>query len=502
VRIAGANQIALATADTVANSQVFGFVAAIIETGSNPEYIVHHFMFADNLVGSLGNLVPNTRIYLTNLGGYSDNFGTIFQPVGIAISTDSALLFANPAGGLGGAGGGVTGIQGQTGIQGVRGMTGVGAQGVTGLIGVTGLQGIGGGTGYQGITGVQGVPGVTGMVGLAYFTNATKAADTTFGFGYGGQSTYTDDPELQVSLLANTYYYVDILFAFTGNYTYDTFNKRLTYTGSLSGCDLTGETIYNNEPFGGGYMGGGVNAVQATSLPWTEATSFNTYTPWVTRLKGWIKTSTSGTLKWQFYNSGYSSYTCTSLAGNYISVRVGDGAIQGATGIQGVTGAYGGPPGATGIQGITGPTSITEYNTVKTADDSHSSIAADSTLSIILPAGNYQIEGWFFFIGGSGGYLVTNWAFSGTASYLSHTWDNGTGNLGSGGYYPTGFSASPSFPYPSGTLGFYTGNGWYQPIWVTGSIFVTVSGTFALRWGASGGSITLKQGSWLRCTKV
>jgi hypothetical protein len=91
VRIAGVGQIALATADTLSNSQLFGFVAAVIETGSQPEYIVQHYC----AVSSLSGLTPKAPVYLTNVGGYSATPGTIPAIVGTAISTTAALLTAD-----------------------------------------------------------------------------------------------------------------------------------------------------------------------------------------------------------------------------------------------------------------------------------------------------------------------------------------------------------------------------------------------------------------------
>ena len=83
-------QQALAT--TQADSQVFGFIAAIDETGSTPNYIVHHRIYVNGLTG----LTPNTFVYLTDAGGISATPGTVNTPIGLAISTTEALLFATP----------------------------------------------------------------------------------------------------------------------------------------------------------------------------------------------------------------------------------------------------------------------------------------------------------------------------------------------------------------------------------------------------------------------
>lgn len=91
VYVAGDNRVGLATAEDETKAQVIGFIAYMPTPDTA---IIEHYRKIDGFTG----LIFGMPIFLSNSGSYDSAPGTIEKAVGVAISSESALLMAAPGG--------------------------------------------------------------------------------------------------------------------------------------------------------------------------------------------------------------------------------------------------------------------------------------------------------------------------------------------------------------------------------------------------------------------
>ena len=373
VYVDAADDVALATSALGSGGPVIGFCA---HKPTPTTCVIAQYIRIANLSG----LVVDGVVYLQDNGSYAQTPGSTDIPLGIAIDTTTALLSAAPnpsqagASGFSGfsgmgqsgySGAGQSGTSGQSGISGQTGP--IGNSGQSGYSGVAGsFAGIGQ-SGYSGTSGFSGTwSGASGISGVSGFSGALAGVQTQLvaqkpsvenhGFGYGGQNSYATgtDSNLQITLAPNTYYQIDTVMAFSGTYQYDTFYAQLNYTGTTQACEITGWPVYpsasvNNSPY--------LTAIAWNALPGNFNTSLNNNSnamPYAVHVTGYIWTTAGGTLEWQWYNGQYSSYYVSVLKGSYLNATMGQGALSGYSGAQGVSGFSGTLSGASGISGTSG----------------------------------------------------------------------------------------------------------------------------------------------------
>ena len=313
-RINGAGTLALATADTEANSKAIGFVR---QKATTTTCWISHFHRQKGCVGFSASDVA----YLSDTGTFAPAQGTIKTVIGVCNGID-LMLCATP-----------TSFQ---------------------YSGYSGASGSSGQSGFSGaFSGASGYSGQSGAIpALASGDRKIKASGTT----RTSADPIAIDPDLSLTVVAGKSYAIDGVLLTHQAYAGDQLKVKWEAAGGGT-IDINLKVFENNYYFynneylefsgtGGSGVSGGCNAYVAGAYRGA----------W--RVSGYFKATLSGTL--DLWWTGSSINAVTLREGSWIECNEGAGAISGASGLSGAvglsgfSGAFSGQSGTSGESGSSG----------------------------------------------------------------------------------------------------------------------------------------------------
>ena len=499
----------LATADTIPNSKIIGFVANKPTTTSC--YLTQYFRDVDTF-SSVGY---NQDVYLSDTGTWSLTAGTVAVLIGRTVASDQAIGFTmwnqNTSGFSGYSGrSGYSGLSGCSGFSGPSGLSGYsGYSGPSGYSGASGFSGAWSGpSGPSGFSGPSGPSGYSGPAGGAsgysgksgYSGISGKDANPQFAGAMifhpsGTAASYAASDVVQVwSSYSSTGFDTDAMASGSSKLTIKKAGKYLvqaTHTGydGYSTVDYVTLLIRKN---GNNYVAkavhsqlSGVTAVEYRKPAIVASTVIDCIVGDYFEVV--VKEAITGP-------SGTTWTPSDNAAFQFSAVLIsGETGASGASGVSGFDAAagYSGPSGYSGISGYSGVSAVvsqvqTNLSNFKTANQTMSTLtlAAISNLDIVLQANTtYRIRvsiPWVPYSTG-GDYCDLRMAFSGTLTAGGFV-------LGSQvGYYTSNSPSVGQMNYQNTVIPFNQTVQVYATTSAATSNIISINGYITV--GASGGTL-------------